>query len=181
MERHRMLRLLGADLPQKWRTPPSSDDPARRIAALLAVAVLAAACSGAGQSTSLHPSASATPVARSSPAPTNYFVPAALQGTWTATVTGTTASSGIWTLTITGTDMVFTNPVGGDPFSIGPTAVTETSLTLVADSGCPDQTTVTPGIYALKVPGSTLTVTLLSDSCGDRAATLTTSPWTRKP
>ena len=108
-------------------------------------------------------------------------MPAALQGTWTATVTGTTASSGIWTLTITGTDMVFTNPVGGDPFSIGPTAVTETSLTLVADSGCPDQTTVTPGIYALKVQGSTLTVTLLSDSCGDRAATLTTSPWTRKP
>lgn len=146
------------------------------------LALVATACNATGAKP--LPTATATPVATAAPAATPLpaiTTPADLRGTWTADVEGTTASSGIWTLNISESNLTLQNPVGGDLFSLGPTAISETALVLAADSGCPDQTTVTDGTYTLKLTGNSLAITVISDSCGDRRATLVSAPWTRKP
>jgi hypothetical protein len=137
------------------------------LVALILAAVAVAACNA--------------PAATRLPTSASIETPAALRGTWTADVRGTSASSGAWKLTITDTNFALQNPVGGDPFTLDPTAVTETSVAFPADEGCPDQTTVTEGRYTMALTGNTLVFTLVSDSCGDRSATLTTTPWVRTP
>jgi hypothetical protein len=154
----------------------------RPAAGLLLTIAIAAACNATGAKP--LPTATAIPVTTAAPAATPLpaiTTPADLRGTWTADVEGTTASSGIWTLNISASNLTLQNPVGGDLFSLGPTAISETSLVLAADSGCPDQTSVTEGTYTLKLNGDSLVITLVSDSCGDRSATLVSAPWTRKP
>jgi hypothetical protein len=109
------------------------------------------------------------------------LVPDAMRGTWTADIENTTASSGVWTLVVNGSDLTLQNPIGGNPFSIDPTAVTTTTLSVAASADCPDQSVVTPGTYSISLQGDTLRFTLTSDSCGDRSAVLTGGTWTRKP
>jgi hypothetical protein len=104
-----------------------------------------------------------------------------MRGTWTADVQGTTASSGIWKLEISASNLSLQNPVGGEPFTLDPTSMTETSLTLPAADDCPDQSVITPGTYKLALINNQLVITLVSDSCGDRSGTLATVPWTRAP
>lgn len=130
----------------------------------------------------------ATPIPTRTPTPTTAPVtaapvistPAALRGTWSAEVRGTTASSGVWVMTISESNISLQNPIGGEPFTLDPSAMTTTSLVLPAASDCPDQSVVTPGTYTLALTGDSLVITLVSDSCGDRIGTLVTSPWTRK-
>lgn len=145
--------------------------------ALLLVALAGTACNATGETAS----PSATPVASiaTSVAPA-ISTPVALRGTWTAGVEGTTASSGAWTLEITDTNLWLQNPIGGDPFTLDPVSMTDTALVLPAGSDCPDQSVITAGTYTLKLSGDTLTITLISDSCGDRSAVLVTAPWSRK-
>jgi hypothetical protein len=152
----------------------------RSIIAVLAL--LAAACN-ATAATPIPPAATQL-VVTAAPAATPLPVittPADLRGTWTADVEGTSASSGIWTLEISRSNLTLQNPVGGDLFSLGPISMSETTLLLAADSGCPEQTSVTTGNYTLARTGDALRITLVSDSCGDRSATLTAAPWARKP
>ena len=146
-----------------------------RLGSLVLLAGLLAACGPAVSSTNPF----ATPTA--APSRSAVTVPEALQGTWTAEVRNTTASSGRWTLKVSPNDLQLQNPGSSESFSIDPTAVTATTLTVAASTDCPDQSTVTPGTYTLKVEGNTLTISLGSDSCGDRAAVLTAGPWTRAP
>jgi hypothetical protein len=168
--------------------------PARAGSALLAIAVAAlavGACSSGASPTpsaSVAQAASVAPTAIASAGPTAIaslappvVVPAALRGTYTAAVNGTTASSGTWTMEMTASDILLTNPIGGDAFSVDPSAVSETSLTVRPSSDCPDQATITDGQYTMSLSGATLTITALHDSCGDRKATLSTTAWTRKP
>ena len=124
------------------------------------------------------------PAATASPTPLpTVSIPSELQGTWHAVVTGTTATSGDWTLKGTASDLLLKNPgaADNDYFSVEPIAITPTMLTLGADSGCPDQATVTEGSYTWALTGGRLVITLVSDSCGDRAATLTKTPWSKAP
>jgi len=146
------------------------------------LALVAAACNATG-ATPL-PTATTVTAATAAPAATQLpaiTTPADLRGTWTADVEGTTASSGIWTLDISESNLTLLNPVGGDRFSIGPIAISETSLVLEASSDCPDQAAVTVGTYSLALTGDSLRITLLSDSCRDRSAVLVAAPWMRKP
>jgi hypothetical protein len=127
-----------------------------------------ASASAGAPGTSAQPSNSAT-------------TPPDLRGTYTADIEGTTATSGVWTLVITETDVLITNPNSNEPFSVDPHEVTETRLLVVPSADCPDQSTVTDGEYVISLQGDKLTFTAVHDSCGDRKATLSTSPWTRKP
>ena len=153
----------------------------KRAADWAAVAALAVCITVALVSCS-QPAAS-SPVAAASAAATatagqaisSLSIADALQGTWKATVENTTASSGSWQLRVTANDMLLQNPVGGDEFSIQPIALTDSSLTLAADAGCPDQTSVTDGRYTYVITGEVLTFTAIGDSCGDRKGVLTSS------
>lgn len=146
------------------------------------VALVATACNATGATRMPAPTITPVPTlsAAATPLP-SITTPAGLRGTWTADVEGTTASSGVWTLEISSSDLTLQNPRGGDPFSVGPIAISEASLVLAADSGCPDQATVTTGTYTLALTGDSLVITLVGDSCGDRSAVLVAGPWTRKP
>ncbi len=149
----------------------------RISAAGLVVAI--AACNAPGASpiptrTQVAPTAAAT----AGPA---ISTPVAFRGTWTTDLQGTTASSGAWVMRVSETNVSLQNPVGGDPFTLDPTAFSETAVTFPAAADCPDQAVVTPGSYTVAVMGETLVFTLVSDSCGDRSATLVTAPWMRVP
>ncbi|MEO8272696.1 MAG: hypothetical protein ABI620_01350, partial [Chloroflexota bacterium] len=122
---------------------------ARLAPATLLLVLAAAACNATGVPALPTPTAVpiSTPFTPASATPV-VVTPVNMRGTWTADVQGTTASSGIWTLEISSSNMTLQNPVGGDLFSIGPISVSETSLVLAADSGCPDQATVTDGTYS---------------------------------
>jgi hypothetical protein len=93
-------------------------------------------------------------------------------------VVGTTASEGGWKLDITSSDLLLTNPIGGDSFSIDPTGVGETSMTLRSGDDCASQADAR---YTIALKGTSMTLTALEDTCGDRKAVLTTTPWTREP
>jgi len=124
-----------------------------------------------------------SPVGSASPA-APLAIPAAVQGLWTAKVSGTSASSGAWKMRITKDDITLHNPVSTDPndyFSMGPSGFDATTLTLTPSSDCPDQATVTEGHYTWKLAGGTLTFTLVSDSCTDRSGVLTASSWVKAP
>lgn len=134
-----------------------------------------------GSATAASGGASAPVAASASVEPSTVTVPEGLRGTWTAAVAGTTSTPGTWTLDITATDLRLTNPNSKDSFSIGPTKVTTSDLTVWADADCPDQTSVTDGTYRLSLKGDQLTFALIADSCGDRSSVLIAKPWTRKP
>jgi hypothetical protein len=142
--------------------------------ALLLLTFAMAACNATGAT----PIPTVTPVIATSAGPVS--APAALRGAWTANVQGTSASSGLWTLTISESNASLLNPVGGDRFSIGLIAITETTMTLAAAYDCEDQSEVTPGSYTLNLDGDTLTITLVSDSCHDRSGVVARA-WTRQP
>lgn len=109
-------------------------------------------------------------------------VPESLQGTWKGMLEGTTASSGRWTLTITENEMLLTNPhPGSDPFPIGLTAITDDQVTFVADSECSDHGPVREGKYSYVLSGQQLAFTMIDDSCGDRIAVVSKTPWERQP
>lgn len=144
---------------------------------LLLFAFAATACNATGETDA--PTRTPAPSITTSVAPA-VSTPVAMRGTWTADVQGTSSSSGAWTLEITESNLALTNPVGGDPFTLDPVSMTDTTLVLPAGSDCPDQSVVTAGTYTLKLSGGTLTIGLVSDSCGDRSAVLVTSPWSRK-
>jgi hypothetical protein len=149
------------------------------LIALALLVVVAAACNATG-ATPIPTRAATTTHAPVTAAPV-VVTPEALRGTWTADVQGTTASSGIWTMEISSSNVTLQNPASGDLFSLGPTFVSETSLVLGADPDCPDQATVTPGTYTLALAATSLVISVVSDSCGDRTGVLVASPWTRKP
>jgi hypothetical protein len=76
--------------------------------------------------------------------------------------------------------LVFDHP-NGQTFPVGTlVAATATELTVGPDAGCPNQTTPGPGHYSWTLAKGTLTFKELDppDTCRDRAATLTTVPWT---
>ena len=146
---------------------------------LIGLTLAVAACNATGATP--IPTRATPPTAAPATTAPSISTPPALRGTWTAEVNGTSASSGLWTLAITETNVSLQNPVGGEPFTLDPVSMTATSLVLPAASDCPDQSVVTAGTYTLALAGDRLVITLVSDSCGDRSATLTTSPWVRKP
>jgi len=160
---------------------------ARPATAPLAVA---AALPTASPVVTAPPKASPT-AAAAHPSPTGsatqappVAIPVALQGQWTAKVAGTSASSGQWKMRITKDDILLHNPVSTDPtdyFSMGPSSVDASTLTLVPAFDCPDQATVTEGHYTWKLSGGTLTFTLVTDSCTDRSGVLTVSSWVKAP
>ena len=152
----------------------------RLLFAAVAVAAIAATGCNATGATPI-PTRTAPPPTASVTAAPLISTPAALRGTWTADVQGTTASSGVWILEISATNVSLQNPVGGEPFTLDPVSMTATSMVLPAASDCPDQSVVTPGTYALALTATSLAITVVSDSCGDRSAVLVSAPWTRKP
>jgi hypothetical protein len=149
--------------------------------ALIALSLALLACNATGATqipvTTAGPTVSTTVATAAEP----LSAPAVLRGRWTANVQGTTAASGLWTMTISEGNVTLQNPVNGDLFSLGPTAISETKLVLAADPYCPDQSQATEGTYVLALSGTTLTITLVSDSCGDRSAVLVSAPWTKQP
>jgi len=156
---------------------------------VLLAAISVAACSRPAVQPPAVAAAASAPPATLSPTPLpatplpSVAIPQELQGTWHAVVTGTTATSGTWTLKGTANDLLLKNPGATDTdyFSVEPIAITPTTLTLGADSGCPDQATVTEGSYTWALTNAQLVIKLVSDSCGDRAATLTKTPWSKAP
>lgn len=148
---------------------------------LVAVVALGGCSGGPGRPTNSVSQPTEAPSASTAGADSTTFglvVPASLLGTYEAAVIGTTASSGIWKLEIKPWDLLLTNPIGGDPFSIDPVAIDATQMTLRSSSDCEDQT---DGRYTISIKGTQLTFTATRDGCGDRKATLTTTPWTRQP
>jgi hypothetical protein len=157
---------------------------------LLATALSLAACSRPAvqppgvAAAPATPLMAMTPVPATTPAPHRpVSIPAELQGTWQAVVTGTTASSGAWTLKGTADDLLLHNPVGAadDFFSVDAIAITPTTLTLAVSADCPDQAAATEGNYTWAITGGKLVFKLVNDSCGDRAGILTKTPWTKAP
>ena len=146
---------------------------------IIALGLIAAACNATG----VPPLPKPTTLPTTGPVSAGPAIstPAAIRGTWTAEVVGTTASSGVWILDVSETNLSLQNPIGGEPFTLDPSSMTSTSLVLPASSDCPDQSVLTTGTYTLALSGDTLTIGLVSDSCGDRAAVLSTRPWTRRP
>jgi hypothetical protein len=147
--------------------------------ALFVLALAITGCNATGATPSPLPTS--PPATRAPTNPPPITTPEALRGIWTADISGTSASSGLWTMEISESNVLLQNPVGGDLFSVGPTAMTETSLVVAADPDCPGQSTVTPGTYTLALVGDRLRITLESDSCGDRSGVLSSAPWTKKP
>jgi hypothetical protein len=125
------------------------------------------------------------PVATSSPGP--------LDGTWTATFTGTDPAEiaqvtgdqipiGTWTLEFDGEYAVGRNPSGNHgPGEVRVVFVGDT-ITFPPDPACPGQgVTPSAGRYAYTLTSSTLILKELTppDTCTDRVATLTAHPWLR--
>jgi len=149
------------------------------------VAILAASTAGCAGPGAASPAPTPTPApqltatALVSMAPPALAIPQVLQGLWTASVSGTTATSGAWKLNVTTTDMLLQNPIGEDEFSINPIAATDSTLTLAADPGCPDQATVSQGKYTYVLSAGKLTISAIDDTCGDRRGVLTDTSWTK--
>jgi len=153
----------------------------RRVLIVLAVASVAAVA------TACTPTASpaASPGAGSTPSPAAVASASGspLYGTYTATLPdGLNAAPGTWTLSIGPSGANFTHP-DGHTFSPGAVQeLTATEVVFAADAQCPVQSgTPTPGRYRWARAGATLTLDVVSDSCGDRIDTLTPSDWSVKP
>ena len=150
---------------------------------MLLVGLLAACGPAVGGPATAPAAAAATRAPSGPPATGSLTVPEALLGNWTADIENTTVTPGVWTLHITAYDLTLENPHSSDAFSIDPTGVTATTLSLApsSDADCPEQSARTPGTYGISLQGDSLRFTLTSDSCGGRSAVLTGGTWTRKP
>jgi hypothetical protein len=90
---------------------------------------------------------------------------------------------GRWHLTFIGHDAFLLNPAGGEAFDVGnPVRVSRGTVTFQPDPKCSTQSgTPTRGVYRYQRRAATLTFILISDSCDDRSAVLTSHPWRRDP
>lgn len=122
----------------------------------------------------------ASPTSGPSTASSSALTP--FEGRYTTTIGADTgAPPGKWTLVIENGELVFTHP-DGRTFSPGDVqAVTANEIVLAPDPACPDQQTPTEGRYRWRLAGDTLKFEEVSDSCRDRAATLTVTDWTLMP
>ena len=89
------------------------------------------------------------------------------------------ATPGVWTLTIDSGDATLTGPEGHNP-PLAPTTLSETEMVLSPDPTCRNDGAPSEGVYDVEVSSDSLQFTEVSDSCGDRAFTLTTYTWERK-
>ena len=157
----------------------------RRSATAIALAGIVLGCSngptGSGSSTAASAAAAASAGPSAVAAAPAMTVPPALLGVWASDVRGTTATSGHWLLKGEPGNLSLKNPVGSEYFTLDPTLVSDHEIVVPAAADCPDQTAVMEGRYTYAITGSELVITLVSDSCGDRAGTLTVAPWTRQP
>ncbi len=94
----------------------------------------------------------------------------------------TDPSIGQWDLRIDAQGLTFIKPSGKE-FSPGTVnEVTAGEITFAPDFGCPTQRgEATEGRYRWRLEGTSLIFTEISDSCGERANTLTQNPWELKP
>jgi len=145
-----------------------------------AIALATTACSpGSGLGAQQLAAATASPAvaAASTESRPAVSIPAAMLGTWTANVEGTTATSGTWTLRASAHDLELKNPHGTDDafFSLNPTSADGTSIDLAQDPDCAAAT------YSWRLEQSKLVFDISADSCIDRKAVLTATPWIRQP
>jgi hypothetical protein len=156
----------------------------KRLLSLAGLVILAAACASPAASTA--PSGTATFTSATSPSAipstTNVDLLALLAGKYGTTIPADAgAPPGQWGLAIENGGLVFTHPEGRT-FSPGTVEeVTATEIVLGPDPACPDQQTATAGRYRWNLDGDTLTFEEVSDSCRDRASTLTAEAWTLTP
>ena len=152
------------------------------VGLLLATLAVGGCSAGPGRpSRSVSPAAVEPTPATAVPSPSTVgglVVPSELRGSYRASVVGTTASEGAWKLDISASDLLLTNPIGGDPFSIDPTGIDATRMTLRSGQDCDAQRDAS---YTIALEGSLLIVRALEDTCADRKAVLTTTSWTRVP
>jgi hypothetical protein len=119
-------------------------------------------------------------------------VPARLAGVYTARFSGSELTSrgpsghplpaGMWRLTLRGRSATFTNPANGTTFPLGsgPVSVTGDRFVVGPSPSCPDQPgKATKGVYRFTLRRAVLTFRKVSESCNDRAATLTAHPFRR--
>ena len=110
---------------------------------------------------------------------------ASLDGTYEITVAEADATEsggatpGLWTLTIDSEDATLAGPEGRSP-PLAPTTLSETEMVLPPDPMCRNDGEPSEGVYDVELSGDSLEFTKVSDSCGDRAFTLTTYTWQRK-
>lgn len=91
-----------------------------------------------------------------------------------------TPNGGLWELTLGPGEARFYNSFNGQTFPLGPSArITGQELVVAADKTCPHiyPRHLIAGIYTYRLLGRTLTFHEVSDTCLDRAATLTLDPW----
>jgi hypothetical protein len=114
-------------------------------------------------------------------------IPQALQGTWTVVIRSTDraaggvygAPPGFWSMTFTACTLVVSPPTGHSLGAAAP-AITANRLSLPPDPTCTYQVgTPSQGIYTYTVTGSSLTFSLVSDSCPGRTVTFAAHPWQR--
>ena len=110
---------------------------------------------------------------------------ASLDGTYEITVAeeDETASGGaepgVWTLTINSGDATLTGPSGQTP-PMAPTTLSEIEMVVPPDPECPNNDGEPgEGVYKVELSDESLEFTKVSDTCGDRAFTLTIHTWER--
>lgn len=118
--------------------------------------------------------------ATSSPCPA--IVPAALQGTWTTVLTAADAAvapPGTWTMTLTACSIQLQQGTHTPLARVTP-EVSGDRLTIPPDPTCANQISPASGVYGYTVAATTLTFTVVSDSCPGRVATMSAHPWQRQ-
>jgi hypothetical protein len=153
-----------------------------KLSLATAVVLLVAACGSAGaaggqQGAAATAAPTATAAAASDAPPAVLAIPASLQGTWTSSVVGTTASSGAWTLRVSKDDIELKNPNASESeyFSINPRSASDAGFDMYADPDCQG------AAYTWHLDGAQLVFATAEDPCIDRKATLTAGPWTKAP
>lgn len=202
------LSLISAEpmpynLPDRAVTAPfvrGSRQPVWRSrlgASLMVAAVAAAAAIGIivhlqNASVNTPRPAAPTPKVLVTPTPSGAVcqtntIPPALQGTWTVVIRSTDravggvygAPQGVWDITFTACTIDVSPPTGPSLGAVAP-AITATQLSLPPDPNCAYQVgTPSRGIYRYTVAGSSLTFSLVSDSCPGRTVTFAARPWQR--
>jgi hypothetical protein len=157
-----------------------------RTALIILPALAALATSACGSravvAPTATPAAAATATAKPSGTPYHVNVPVAVQGKYTADISGTSISSGKWAFEITHNEILATNPApGADAFALGVTDITPDHVTFFADPDCTPGNTDKEGVYTYALVNNELRFTVIDDLCLDRQATLTTTPWQRQP
>jgi hypothetical protein len=162
--------------------------PSLALAAIGALATVLAACVSQPAATqSTHVAASELAQASASAGASAMGGPLAglpLLGTYESLVraNGFQTDSGQWDIRIDAQGVTFIKPNGSE-FSPGAVKeVTADEITFAADFGCPTQSgAAAEGRYRWRLQGTSLTFTEVSDSCGERANTLTQDQWDLKP